>query len=108
MFKQFTFSNDAQPVQFFALCLPCDNLVISSAHFSPIYLFIYKVQSRIIDHKHGIKGVGGLKHDEYRASKNLHSSVNVVGDFSGVSCIDGDLVERLLELPQSTIAEVRE
>lgn len=63
--------------------------------------FLQQVQARVLKH---VRGVGGLIHEEHRACKTLHNPQRVVGEFSGIGVIDGDLVERLLDLPNATIA----
>ncbi len=59
------------------------------------------MQARVLQHVHG---VGGLNHDTYRSA--INKALNARGEPGGIGCIDGDVVERLLELPPHIVSEV--
>jgi hypothetical protein len=63
-----------------------------------------QIQKRALEHIHG---VGGLQQPAFRAARRTQGFSVARGDAGGINFIDGDLVERVLELPPAVIAEVQ-
>ena len=68
------------------------------------FIFFNKLQDRLRGGKDGrpgvIKGVGGLRHREWRAFHNDRKTVD------SHNFVDGDLIEAFLELPADKMQEV--
>ncbi len=77
-------------------------IYVSATLTTSEYEFLQQVEERLVKHVHG---VGGLNHGFYRAKKS-QENLSVAGDNGGIGVIDGDLIERLLELSPTIIAEV--
>ena len=61
------------------------------------FTFLSKVQAKL---SLVVQGVGGLKHSEWRTFKNEHKSVQAN------NVLDGDLIERFLDLKRSEMEQV--
>ena len=59
--------------------------------------FLSQVQDKL---RHVIQGVGGLSHSAWRAFRNEHKTVDAT------NVLDGDLIERFLDLKRSEMEQV--